>query len=89
MMFSMPLTYKQNWALEKAKYTSGQSTAYVSRHYMNESIVIFDGYPTGLTTKYSPLGEMRKDVGVGPNVLVTSNTKLSVREKVFKKPEQD
>lgn len=53
---------------------------------MNESIVIFGGYPAKLTTEYRAHGERRKDMGVGPNVLVPWNTKLSVSENVFKKP---
>ena len=63
-----------------------QFTAYVSRHYMNESIVIFGRYPAKLTTEYLAHGERRKDMGVGPNVLIPWNTKLSVSENVFKKP---
>ena len=59
-----------------------QCLKYVIKHYGNECIVVFDGYPERPTTKDPTHKQRVKDIGVGPDFLVTPNDKMSVKKTV-------
>ena len=57
--------------------------AYVMQHYGKESIVVFDCYPQRPTIKDPAHKERNKDIGVGPDFIVTANDRLSVKKNIF------
>ena len=79
------LLYKMgDWRKQKTyQDIAKQCATYLSKHYGNNSVVIFDGYPQNPTTKDPAHANRTKDIGIGPDFVVSSNAKLSVKKNVF------
>ena len=79
------LLYKMgDWKKQKTyQEIADQCLKYVIKHYGNECVVVFDGYPERPTTKDPTHKERVKDIGVGPDFLVTPNEKMNVKKNVF------